>query len=167
MSAQNIQSSKAYARRKEALAAYVEDTFRPANAKGKRGAPVAYKAMIYECGGVKHRLALHREVNSSLPDDLRDWVVSEPTSGMRVRLVVHTFKGFPIASRGLGPAAARTAAVETLDALVAKIGEAKFNEVVGAVVLAAHRQLVQLAVHRVHIPSAELADQCGAHVVKH
>lgn len=132
MSAQIIQSSKAYAKRKEALAAYVEDTFRPANAKGKRGAPVAYKAMIYECGGVKHRLALHLEIGTFVPEDRRDWVVSEPTSGMRVRLVVHTFKGFPIASRGLGPAAARTAAAETLDALVAEIGEAKFNEVLAA-----------------------------------
>jgi hypothetical protein len=108
----------------------VENTFRPIDSKGKRLPGVEYTPMLYTVGGITHRLALHKDILRGFPEEMKDWVVSEPTTGKRIRIVLANHKGLPIASRGLPPKAARTAAVETLDALVSRIGEAHFNEVI-------------------------------------
>ena len=105
-------------------------TFKPVNPKGKHLPEVEYAPMLYIVGDIKHRLALHKDILRGFPEEMKDWVVSEPVSGKRIRTVLANHKGLPVASRGLSPAAARKAAIETLDALVARIGEAHFNEVI-------------------------------------
>lgn len=107
-----------------------ENTFKPLGPSGKRLPAVEYTPLLYTVGSTIHRLALHKDLNRALPDTHKEWVVSEPISGMRVRPVYGTSKGAVVSSKGLGPKAAREAAVQTLDRLVSSpgVGEAAFNE---------------------------------------
>lgn len=103
-----------------------KQTFKPA-VKGKRLPAIAYTPLIYIAGTQVHRLALHKDLNRALPDEMRGWIVSEPVTGMCVREVTNTFKGVTVSSRGLSPSRAREAAMATLDALCERIGSDKFN----------------------------------------
>lgn len=105
-----------------------KNTFKPLGPNGKRLPEVEYTPLLYTVASTTHRLALHKDLNRVLPDEMKEWVVSEPITGMRVRLVYGTYKGATVSSRGLSPKAAREAAVQTLDALVSRIGEYAFIE---------------------------------------
>lgn len=106
------------------------NVFKPTGPNGKRLSEMEYTPLLYKVGGTTHRLALHKDIMPGFSEEMKDWVVSEPTSGKRVRVVTGKHKGLTIASRGLGPREARDAAVATLDALVQRIGQAHFNEVI-------------------------------------
>ena len=99
------------------------NTFIPASMSWDLRVPTPYRPVIYQVDTTKLRLALHFEIGlASLPDSMREWVVSDPVSGRCVCRVQATYKGCPVSSRGLGPRDARVAAVATLDALVQRVG---------------------------------------------
>lgn len=104
-----------------------KNTFRPRDAKGKLMPAVAYTPMIYIAGTQTHRFALHKSLNWAMPDEKKDWHVSEPETGMHVCTVTSDYKGLHMSSRGLSTPRAREAAMAVLDALCERIGSEKFN----------------------------------------
>ena len=111
-----------------------ENTFKICTPKGKRGASIEYRPLIYKCGAVSHRFALHLDFDrtNTMPETFLDWVISDPISGKKVRTVTANHKGLVCASRGMTPGASRDAAIATLDFLVSKIGVDKFNATIEA-----------------------------------
>lgn len=104
-----------------------KNTFQPRDPKGKLLPAIDYVPLIYIAGTETHRFALHKSLNRAMPDEKKEWHVSEPTTGLHVRTVAGSYKGLPCSSVGLGQRAARDAAVATLDALLERIGSAEFN----------------------------------------
>ena len=90
------------------------------------GAPVPYTPIIFLCGTVTHRLALHREPGPA-PAAYREWAVSHPVIGAKVCRVTGMFKGLPCSTKGLNSRQARAAAMAQLEALCERIGSEKFN----------------------------------------
>ena len=88
--------------------------------------PVPFTPLIYLAGTQAHRLALHREL-TLLPEKMKHWIVSDPVSGAMICRVRGTYKGMPCASSGLGLRDARSAAMATLDDLLARVGSDAFN----------------------------------------
>ena len=93
------------------------------------GEPVQYTPIIFICGDVAHRLALHR-IASNAPNKYRPWVISHPILGAKICRVTAYYKGCPVSSAGISIKDARNAAMFNLDQLCARIGSTKFNEVV-------------------------------------
>jgi len=93
------------------------------------GAPVAYTPIIFLCGTVTHRLALHREAGAA-PAAYREWAVSHPVIGAKVCRVTGTVKGLPCSSKGLNSKQARAAAMAQLERLCERVGSEKFNDTI-------------------------------------
>lgn len=96
------------------------------------GAPVPYTPIIFLCGTVTHRLALHREAGAA-PASYREWVISHPVIGAKVCRVTGTVKGLPCSSKGLNSKQARAAGLAQLEALCERIGSDKFNATIAQV----------------------------------
>lgn len=105
-------------------------TFQPRDRKGKLMSAIEYTPLIYIAGTETHRFALHRNLTSAMRQDMKDWHVSELATGMHVRTVRSSYKGMPCSSRGLTLAAARRAAMATLDEFLESIGSDMFNKTI-------------------------------------
>ena len=82
-----------------------------------------YTPLMVIAGTQAHKLALHK-------DSLGDWVVSHPPSGAAVvRRITGWYKGCPVSSKGLTQAQARQLALAEVDALIQRVGAARFNDV--------------------------------------
>lgn len=107
-----------------------KDTFIMRDRQGKEmGGPVGFYPLMFTAGTVTHRLALHKEA-SGLPDTYKQWQVSCPTVGAKVCMVRSHYKGVPVSSGRLTVTQARAAAMESLEALLERIGSDKFNAVI-------------------------------------
>ena len=96
------------------------------------GAPVPYTPIIFLCGTVTHRLALHR-VPGALTARHRNWAVSHPVIGARVCEVISALHGMPVSSRHLTTKQARAAALAQLERLCERVGSEKFNNTIAQV----------------------------------
>lgn len=103
-------------------------TFKPRTTAGLTLAAVEYTPLIYIAGTEAFRFALHKQANSLLPDARKEWVVSEPVTGMQVCVVRGDLGGIAVSSRGLPPRRARAAAMDTLDQLLERVGSVAFSE---------------------------------------
>lgn len=83
----------------------------------------SYTALMVIAGSETHKLALHR------PSKLQSWVVSDPKSGCKVCTVQGNYKGVPCSSATYPATAAKELALASVEALIARIGSAKFNAV--------------------------------------
>lgn len=108
-------------------------TFLPRNNDGTLQAePVAYTPLMFIVGTEVHRLALHKAINS-LPDEYKEWDVSEPLTGMRVCRVRASYKGAgPISSRGMRVSDAKQCALACVEEVISREGSDRFNAVVAA-----------------------------------
>ena len=87
---------------------------------------VKYDRLLYTRGHRAHIFALHREHVAGR----REWIVSDPVSGYRLLRVNAHYKGMPVSSADLTIAHARQCALADIDALVDRVGLAKFEEVI-------------------------------------
>lgn len=97
---------------------------------GERSADaIKYHAIVYMRGSNAYRLALHRDIVSTIPERKRRWVISDPVSGALVLRVTATYKGMPVSSESLTIAQAREFAIADLDRLVDRVGLDRFESV--------------------------------------
>lgn len=109
----------------------MKPTFTPLRPDGRRfDDQHAYDPLVVTVAGQDVRLALHRELNR-LPQNMKQWRVSDPVSGASVCRVVAHHKGMPVSSAGLGVRAARAAALESIDRLLERVGTVEFLAVIG------------------------------------
>ena len=84
---------------------------------------VAYSPLMVIVGDQAHKLALHRD------PVMGEWVVSDPKSGAAIiRRVCGVWKGIRVSSKGLSLKEIRQPALADVDALVQRVGSARFNE---------------------------------------
>lgn len=90
--------------------------------------PTKYERLLYTRGHRAHIFALHREHHAGIKR--KEWIVSDPVSGYRLLTVSTQYKGLPISSADLTLAQARMHALADIDALVDRVGLAKFEAVI-------------------------------------
>lgn len=100
-------------------------TFQPLRRDGARMVAISYSPLVFTVLDRTYKLALHRELNT-VPGLKKAWLISDPVSGAKVAKVDAFYKGVPCSSRGLTQAAARDAAMFTLDRLLERVGSAAF-----------------------------------------
>lgn len=83
---------------------------------------VSYTPLIYSRMNEVYKFALHKVAGL--------WIVSHIESGAKVCNVNALYKGMPVSSRGLTLRQARIDALDTIDALVDRIGFDKFDSVI-------------------------------------
>lgn len=107
-------------------------TFLPRLLDGSLGTePVPYTPLMVIAGSEVHRLAVHHAPHQmALPRTMREWLISEPVTGMKVATVIGSYKGVPCSSRGFTVGHAVAAAHETVNALLERRGSVNFNEVI-------------------------------------
>lgn len=108
--------------------------FTPVTVDNQLREPVEYTPLIYIAGTQTHRLALHKRINTVLPESRREWVVSHPASGAKVLEVTSVYKGVPCSSAGAPLKQARADAIACLDALLERVGSERFNAVLAGAV---------------------------------
>lgn len=87
--------------------------------------PVKYYPFTIMVNGFEIHLALHRSLDKS-----KEWDVSEPLSGARVSRVEGSYKGVPCQTKNFTVQEALAGANDTLKALIERVGNQKFLEVV-------------------------------------
>jgi len=105
-------------------------TFRMRVKGSDKTVDVKYDRLLYTRGHRAHIFALHREPTPGVPATRREWIVSDPVSGYRLLRIDASYKGMPISSRSLTLAEARQCALADIDALVDRVGLAKFEAVI-------------------------------------
>lgn len=84
--------------------------------------PVSYDPLIYTRQSSAWRFALHKSG--------REWIISDPVSGLKIAPVSAFYKGCPVASGDLSLKNARLAALADLDQLIDRIGFERFSQAI-------------------------------------